>query len=246
MVWWRCSTMPYQSGVGDRVEVAVLDGADYHGARALRADPAVGRVVFQRDVDVGEPAPGEVARPVAGALTDVGPHCPRAQHRRARIPESWSANRSITGRAARTSRSGGTAASSRARSVAAASTPLSRERRHDWTISTPTPQDCGGSRSGSPAARQRSLTSSVRRHAARPRMGAPPPARISQRLARGQASDRLTAVVLLANAAGRTKRVRLGTGAVILPWNDPLRVAEKVIMLDRPQAVVAQPVRELG
>jgi len=53
-------------------------------------------------------------------------------------------------------------------------------------------------------------------------------------------------VVLLANAAGRTKRVRLGTGAVILPWNDPLRVAEKVIMLDRPQAVVAQPVRELG
>jgi alkanesulfonate monooxygenase SsuD/methylene tetrahydromethanopterin reductase-like flavin-dependent oxidoreductase (luciferase family) len=39
-------------------------------------------------------------------------------------------------------------------------------------------------------------------------------------------------VVLLANVAGRTERVRLGTGAVILPWNDPLRVAEKMIMLD--------------
>lgn len=39
-------------------------------------------------------------------------------------------------------------------------------------------------------------------------------------------------VVLLANLAGRTQHLRLGTGAVILPWNDPLRVAEKMIMLD--------------
>jgi alkanesulfonate monooxygenase SsuD/methylene tetrahydromethanopterin reductase-like flavin-dependent oxidoreductase (luciferase family) len=39
-------------------------------------------------------------------------------------------------------------------------------------------------------------------------------------------------VVLLANVAGRTERVLLGTGAVILPWNSPLRVAEKMIMLD--------------
>jgi alkanesulfonate monooxygenase SsuD/methylene tetrahydromethanopterin reductase-like flavin-dependent oxidoreductase (luciferase family) len=39
-------------------------------------------------------------------------------------------------------------------------------------------------------------------------------------------------LLLLANVAGRTERLRLGTGAVILPWNDPLRVAEKVIMLD--------------
>jgi alkanesulfonate monooxygenase SsuD/methylene tetrahydromethanopterin reductase-like flavin-dependent oxidoreductase (luciferase family) len=39
-------------------------------------------------------------------------------------------------------------------------------------------------------------------------------------------------VVLLANVAGRTERVKLGTGAVILPWNDPLRVAEKMILLD--------------
>ena len=39
-------------------------------------------------------------------------------------------------------------------------------------------------------------------------------------------------VVLLANVAARTTRVGLGTGAVILPWNDPLRVAEKMIMLD--------------
>lgn len=39
-------------------------------------------------------------------------------------------------------------------------------------------------------------------------------------------------VVLLAYVAGRTERVWLGTGAVILPWHDPLRVAEKMIMLD--------------
>jgi alkanesulfonate monooxygenase SsuD/methylene tetrahydromethanopterin reductase-like flavin-dependent oxidoreductase (luciferase family) len=39
-------------------------------------------------------------------------------------------------------------------------------------------------------------------------------------------------VVLLANVAARTRNIRLGTGAVILPWNDPLRVAEKMIMLD--------------
>lgn len=38
--------------------------------------------------------------------------------------------------------------------------------------------------------------------------------------------------VFLANMAGRTKRIRLGTGAVIVPWNDPLRVAEKIAMLD--------------
>jgi len=39
-------------------------------------------------------------------------------------------------------------------------------------------------------------------------------------------------VVFLANIAARTERVKLGTGAVILPWNNPLRVAEKMIMLD--------------
>jgi alkanesulfonate monooxygenase SsuD/methylene tetrahydromethanopterin reductase-like flavin-dependent oxidoreductase (luciferase family) len=39
-------------------------------------------------------------------------------------------------------------------------------------------------------------------------------------------------VLFLANIAARTEHVRLGTGAVILPWNDPLRVAEKMIMLD--------------
>ncbi|HTS96667.1 MAG TPA: LLM class flavin-dependent oxidoreductase [Streptosporangiaceae bacterium] len=39
-------------------------------------------------------------------------------------------------------------------------------------------------------------------------------------------------VLLLAHLAARTQHVRLGTGAVILPWNDPLRVAEKMIMLD--------------
>lgn len=39
-------------------------------------------------------------------------------------------------------------------------------------------------------------------------------------------------VVFLANIAARTERIKLGTGAVILPWNSPLRVAEKMIMLD--------------
>ncbi|HSJ95818.1 MAG TPA: LLM class flavin-dependent oxidoreductase, partial [Myxococcota bacterium] len=30
----------------------------------------------------------------------------------------------------------------------------------------------------------------------------------------------------------RTERIRLGTGAVIVPWNDPLRVAERSVLLD--------------
>ncbi len=37
---------------------------------------------------------------------------------------------------------------------------------------------------------------------------------------------------LLSYLAGRTRRISLATGAVILPWNDPLRVAEKVALLD--------------
>src|SRR3546814_8653872 len=37
---------------------------------------------------------------------------------------------------------------------------------------------------------------------------------------------------VLANLAARTGRIGLGTGAVILPWNDPLRVAEKASLLD--------------
>lgn len=39
-------------------------------------------------------------------------------------------------------------------------------------------------------------------------------------------------VVFLAHMAARTTRIALGTGAVILPWNDPLRVAEKISLLD--------------
>src|ERR1700677_3224157 len=39
--------------------------------------------------------------------------------------------------------------------------------------------------------------------------------------------------VYLAHLAGLTKRIRLATGAVILPWNiQPLRVAEKAALLD--------------
>ena len=32
--------------------------------------------------------------------------------------------------------------------------------------------------------------------------------------------------------AARTERIKLATGAVIVPWNDPLRVAEKITLLD--------------
>lgn len=39
-------------------------------------------------------------------------------------------------------------------------------------------------------------------------------------------------IQFLSWAAGKTERVQLGTGAVIVPWNDPLRVAEKMIFLD--------------
>lgn len=39
-------------------------------------------------------------------------------------------------------------------------------------------------------------------------------------------------LLLLAHVAGRTRSIRLGTGAVIVPWNNPLRVAEKALMLD--------------
>jgi alkanesulfonate monooxygenase SsuD/methylene tetrahydromethanopterin reductase-like flavin-dependent oxidoreductase (luciferase family) len=36
----------------------------------------------------------------------------------------------------------------------------------------------------------------------------------------------------LSYLAGRTSSITLATGAVILPWNDPLRVAEKITLLD--------------
>jgi alkanesulfonate monooxygenase SsuD/methylene tetrahydromethanopterin reductase-like flavin-dependent oxidoreductase (luciferase family) len=39
-------------------------------------------------------------------------------------------------------------------------------------------------------------------------------------------------VQYLSYIAGRTSRIRLGTGAVIVPWNDPLRVVEKMVFLD--------------
>jgi alkanesulfonate monooxygenase SsuD/methylene tetrahydromethanopterin reductase-like flavin-dependent oxidoreductase (luciferase family) len=38
--------------------------------------------------------------------------------------------------------------------------------------------------------------------------------------------------VFLAHMAARTTQILLGTGAVILPWNNPLRVAEKIVLLD--------------
>jgi len=36
----------------------------------------------------------------------------------------------------------------------------------------------------------------------------------------------------LAFVAGRTERIDVGTAAVIMPWNEPLRVAEKIALLD--------------
>jgi alkanesulfonate monooxygenase SsuD/methylene tetrahydromethanopterin reductase-like flavin-dependent oxidoreductase (luciferase family) len=32
--------------------------------------------------------------------------------------------------------------------------------------------------------------------------------------------------------AGRTKRITLGTGVIVLPWHDPIRVAEQIALLD--------------
>ena len=37
---------------------------------------------------------------------------------------------------------------------------------------------------------------------------------------------------LLTWLAGRTERVLLGTGVVVLPWHDPVRVAEQIALLD--------------
>ena len=39
-------------------------------------------------------------------------------------------------------------------------------------------------------------------------------------------------VVFLAHMAARTTNIKLATGAVIMPWNNPLRVAEKIALLD--------------
>lgn len=37
---------------------------------------------------------------------------------------------------------------------------------------------------------------------------------------------------LLSFIASRTDRIKLGTGVVVLPWHDPIRLAEEVLMLD--------------
>jgi alkanesulfonate monooxygenase SsuD/methylene tetrahydromethanopterin reductase-like flavin-dependent oxidoreductase (luciferase family) len=37
---------------------------------------------------------------------------------------------------------------------------------------------------------------------------------------------------LLAYYAGRTKRITLGTAVIVLPWHDPVRVAEEIALLD--------------
>ncbi|MEA2648030.1 MAG: hypothetical protein QOG61_465 [Candidatus Binataceae bacterium] len=37
---------------------------------------------------------------------------------------------------------------------------------------------------------------------------------------------------LLSYVAGRTKRVQLGTAVIVLPWHDPVEIAEKIALLD--------------
>ena len=32
--------------------------------------------------------------------------------------------------------------------------------------------------------------------------------------------------------AGQTRRIQLGTGVIVLPWHDPVRVAEQITLLD--------------
>jgi alkanesulfonate monooxygenase SsuD/methylene tetrahydromethanopterin reductase-like flavin-dependent oxidoreductase (luciferase family) len=39
-------------------------------------------------------------------------------------------------------------------------------------------------------------------------------------------------VQILSYFAGRTRRIKLGTGVIVLPWHDPIRVAEQVSLLD--------------
>src|SRR5205814_9881728 len=36
----------------------------------------------------------------------------------------------------------------------------------------------------------------------------------------------------LAYFAGRTRRIQLGTAVIVLPWHDPVRVAEQIALLD--------------
>ena len=37
---------------------------------------------------------------------------------------------------------------------------------------------------------------------------------------------------LLSYFAGRTRRITLGTAVIVLPWHDPVRVAEEIAFLD--------------
>src|SRR5258708_6467965 len=41
-----------------------------------------------------------------------------------------------------------------------------------------------------------------------------------------------SATQLLSYYAGRTKRITLGTAVIVLPWHDPIRVAEQIALLD--------------
>src|SRR5207244_11330108 len=38
--------------------------------------------------------------------------------------------------------------------------------------------------------------------------------------------------LLLGHCAGPTRRITLGTAVIVLPWHDPIRVAEQIALLD--------------
>ena len=37
---------------------------------------------------------------------------------------------------------------------------------------------------------------------------------------------------LLSYMAGRTKKIQLGTAVIVLPWHDPVEIAEKIALLE--------------
>ena len=45
-------------------------------------------------------------------------------------------------------------------------------------------------------------------------------------------------VQFLTYMAGRTKKVKLGSSVIVLPWHDPMRVAEQISMLDHTHRIV--------
>src|SRR5580700_963352 len=103
------------------------------------------------------------------------------------------------------------------------------------TSGEPKKRGCDGNRNGPDygglwlTGRQRSAGLRRGGAASRPRRHT----RLRSRLGRRAPLRGLLVLVYLAHIAAKTERIRLATGAVILPWNiQPLRVAEKAALLD--------------